>query len=133
MLADLAVAAAQRHELNAEFFAATLLQESAFDPDAISSAGAAGIAQFMFDTAQSYGVNPFDVQSAINGSAELLSEYVGAYQNQGDPYALALAAYNAGPAAVAHYHGVPPYPETQTYIDDVYERWARILRDERAK
>ncbi len=133
-LAQTAVTAAQREGLDPEFFAATLLQESAFDPDALSSAGAVGIAQFTLDTAQSNGVNPFDPSDAIAGSARLLAGYVSEYTSKyRDPYAAALAAYNAGPGAVYAYHGVPPYAETRGYIMDVYERWARILADERAR
>lgn len=131
-LGDLAVTAAREEGLNPEFFAATLLQESAFEPRAVSGAGAVGIAQFTLETAASNGVNPFDPADAIAGSARLLSQYVTAYSGRyADPYAAALAAYNAGPGAVAHYHGVPPYPETRAYVSDVYDRWARILRDEK--
>lgn len=133
-LAQIAVDAAQREGLDPEFFSATLLAESAFDPDALSSAGAVGIAQFTLDTAQTDGVNPFDPADAIAGSARLLARYVNAYSGRyADPYAAALAAYNAGPGAVYAYHGVPPYAETRAYITDIYERWARILGDERAR
>lgn len=122
------VTAARRAGLPPEFLAATLLQESAFDPQAMSAAGAVGIGQFMPDTAALQGVDPFDPLDAIRGSAALLADYVSAYRsNYSDPYATALAAYNAGPGAVASYHGVPPYPETQAYVADIYERWARIL------
>ncbi|MFN2528090.1 MAG: lytic transglycosylase domain-containing protein [Candidatus Baltobacteraceae bacterium] len=131
-LADVAVHAAGTQRLNPEFFCAAILQESAFDPNAVSSAGAVGIAQFTLETAASYGVDPFDPFDALSGAAALLAQYVrdytGRYQ---DPYAAALAAYNAGPGAVAQYRGVPPYPETQQYIGDIYYRWARILQDER--
>lgn len=131
-LADQAVHAANAQSLNPEFFCATILQESAFDPSALSSAGAVGIAQFTLETAQAYGVDAFDPRDAISGSSVLLAQYVRDYTGRyDDPYAAALAAYNAGPAAVARYHGVPPYPETQTYISDIYYRWARILNDER--
>lgn len=131
-LADIAVRAAGARGLNPEFFCATILQESAFDPDALSSAGAIGIAQFTLETAQSYGVDPFDPAAALRGSAALLAQYVREYTGRyDDPYAAALAAYNAGPGSVAQYHGVPPYAETQSYIGDIYYRWARILRDER--
>jgi soluble lytic murein transglycosylase-like protein len=131
-LADVAIAAARSEDLDADFFGATLLQESAFDPNAISSAGAVGIAQFTIATADAYGVDPFDVETAIRGAAALLAEYVRRYRGRyEDPYAVALAAYNAGPDAVAKYGGVPPYAETRTYIADVYERWARIVGDER--
>lgn len=131
-LADLAVNAARRENLNAEFFAATILQESAFDPRALSSAGAVGIAQFTLDTADTFSVDPFDPRAAIDGAARLIAQYVRTYEGRyDDPYAAALAAYNAGPGAVEHYRGVPPYPETRAYVSDIYERWARILRDEK--
>jgi soluble lytic murein transglycosylase-like protein len=118
--------------IDPEFFCATLLQESAFAPDALSSAGAIGIGQFMLETADAHKIDPFDPSDAIRGSAALLARYVRAYDGvYRDRYAAALAAYNAGPGSVARYHGPPPYPETRGYIADVYDRWARILRDER--
>src|SRR5579884_1603571 len=131
MLSDAAVRAAGRYGLPPEFLAAALLQESAFDPQAISSAGAVGIAQFMPSTADGIGVDPFDPYDAIDGAARLLSTYVRAYASFPNPYALALAAYNAGPAAVEHYRGVPPDAETQAYIDDIVDRWAKIAGYER--
>jgi soluble lytic murein transglycosylase-like protein len=86
---------------------------------------------FTLSTADAYGVDPFDWRDAMRGSADLLARYVQAYRGTyDDPYAAALAAYNAGPGAVAYYHGIPPYPETQDYIADIYDRWARIVRDE---
>ncbi|GAC1499427.1 MAG: hypothetical protein NVS1B14_02900 [Vulcanimicrobiaceae bacterium] len=131
-LADVALDAARSARLNPEFFCATLIQESAFDPNAVSSAGAVGIAQFTLETADASGVDPFDPLSAIAGAAALLSGYLHDYTGKyADPYAASLAAYNAGPAAVSRYRGVPPYPETQAYVSDVYARWARILSDER--
>lgn len=130
-LAIVADRAARREKLNGLFLSATLLQESAFDPHAISSAGAVGIGQFTIDTAEIVGVDPFDPRSAIAGSARLLARYVARYRAPHvDPYALALAAYNAGPLAVARYHGVPPYAETRDYINDIHERMVRLI-DER--
>jgi soluble lytic murein transglycosylase-like protein len=126
--------AARRAGLNQDFFGATILQESAFDPFAISSAGALGIAQFMLYTADAFSINPLDPRDALTGSAALLSTYVAHYRarfSDADPYALALAAYNAGPLAVDRYSGVPPYAETRMYIGDIYERIARIVSDER--
>lgn len=132
-LAGETVRAARANGLESEFLAALLLQESAFDPRAISSAGAIGIAQFTLPTAQSQGVNPFDPESSIAGAAMLAAEYVRAYRRDyPNPYAIALAAYNAGPDAVTQYNGVPPYPETKAYIADVYERWEGILQEEAA-
>jgi soluble lytic murein transglycosylase-like protein len=129
-LASASVHLAQGQGLDYGFFAATLLQESAFEPRALSAAGAVGIAQFTLDTASDYGVDPFDPLDAMRGSARLLGDYVRAYQGvYPDPYATTLAAYNAGPGAVEHYGGVPPYPETKEYIALVYDRWGRIVRD----
>ena len=120
--------AAGREGVEAPFLAATLLQESAFDPSAVSSAGAVGIAQFTVPTAREYGVDPWEPRSAIDGAAHLLAAYVDVYRGRDDdPYALALAAYNAGPGAVKAYNGVPPYAETREFIVDVRDRWSRIV------
>jgi soluble lytic murein transglycosylase-like protein len=128
LLAVHVIRAARERGLPPSFLAATLLQESAFDPSAVSSAGAVGIAQFTVPTAAEYDVDPWDPGSAIDGASRLLAAYVAAYRGRGeDPYALALAAYNAGPAAVTAYKGVPPYRETREYIADVRERWSRIV------
>ncbi len=131
-LASRATAAARGQGIPPEWFCATMLQESGFDPNAVSAAGALGIAQFTIDTADAYGVDPLDPGDALTGAAALLGRYVRRYRADGasDPYALALAAYNAGPGAVRSYGGVPPYPETRGYIDDIEDRWARIARDE---
>jgi soluble lytic murein transglycosylase-like protein len=124
--------AARVNDLPPEFLAATLLQESAFDPQAISLAGAIGIAQFMPSTADAAGVDPFDPYDAIRGAARLLGEYVRDYDRRyPNPYVDALAAYNAGPGAVEAYRGVPPYAETRGYIDDIADRWAKIAGYER--
>lgn len=131
-LAHATVRAARANDLPPEFLAATLLQESAFDPRAVSPAGAVGIAQFTIDTADSYGVDPFDPFDAIDGAARLLSMYYRQYRSEyDDAFATTLAAYNAGPGAVAEYHGVPPYAETKEYVALIYERWARIAGYER--
>jgi hypothetical protein len=127
LLSSAVVRAAERNGLPPEFLAATLLQESAFDPQAISAAGAVGIAQFMPDTADVAGIDPFNPYEAIDGAAMLLSRYVLHYsQHYPNTYAVALAAYNAGPGAVDFYHGIPPYAETRDYIADIVDRWARI-------
>lgn len=131
LLAGTTIVWARRVGIDPGFLAATLLQESAFDPRAMSSAGAMGIGQFTAGTADAFGVDPWDPFAGIAGTARVLATYVAGYRRQGarDPYALALAAYNAGPLAVARYGGVPPYPETLGYIADIYERWSRIDRD----
>jgi soluble lytic murein transglycosylase-like protein len=118
---------ARERKLPPQFLAATLLQESAFDPTAMSPAGAIGIAQFTVATAAVYGVDPWDPDSAIDGAARVLAAYLADYRASDDPYAWTLAAYNAGPGAVAAYHGVPPYRETRDYIIDVRDRWSRMV------
>ena len=118
---------ARAADLAPEFLAATLLQESAFDPRAVSAAGAVGIAQFMPSTAAGVGVDPFDPFDAIAGAAALLGSYVRGYDGiYANPYVAALSAYNAGPGAVDAYHGEPPYRETREYVEDVVDRWAQI-------
>ena len=128
LLAQRVREAARAQHLAPSFLAATLLQESAFDQRAVSVAGAVGIAQFTVPTAAIVGVDPWDPSSAIDGAARLLARYVDGYRGgRDDPYALALAAYDAGPLAVARYNGVPPYPETRDYIAMVRTRWSRIV------
>jgi hypothetical protein len=109
--------AAARWNVSAAMLAAQLLVESNFDPNAVSPAGAQGIAQFMPGTAASYGLkDPFDPEQAINAQAHLMSDLLRQFHS----IPLALAAYNAGPGAVAACKCVPPYPETRAYV-------ARIL------
>lgn len=92
-----------------------LNQESGFNPDSVSKAGAVGIAQFIPETAASMGIDPTDPQQAIKGAARLLRME---YDNFGS-WELALAAYNAGGRAVSKYNGIPPYPETQNYVESI--------------
>ncbi len=109
--------AAARWNVSAGLIAAQIMAESNFNPNAVSPAGAQGIAQFMPGTAASYGLDdPFDAEQAINAQAHLMSDLLRQFHS----IPLALAAYNAGPGAVAGCDCVPPYPETQAYV-------ARIL------
>jgi Transglycosylase SLT domain/D-alanyl-D-alanine carboxypeptidase len=109
--------AASRWKVSAGLLAAQLMAESGFNPGAVSAAGARGIAQFLPGTAAAYGLHdPFDAESAIEAQAHLMADLLGRFGST--PFA--LAAYNAGPGAVAACGCVPPYPETQAYV-------ARIL------
>jgi soluble lytic murein transglycosylase-like protein len=110
-------AAAADYGVDSALLRAVIHAESAFNPMAISSKGAQGLMQLMPDTASDLGVtNAFDTAQNIRGGArylgELLKDFNGNIQ-------LATAAYNAGPAAVQKYHGVPPYDETQLYVQRV--------------
>jgi hypothetical protein len=108
---------ASRWNVSTGLLAAQLMAESGFNPGAVSPAGALGIAQFMPATAGTYGLrDPFDPIAAIDAQAHLMSDLLRRFRS----IPLALAAYNAGPGAVAACSCVPPYPETRAYI-------ARIL------
>ncbi len=93
----LARQAALNAGINPDAFVRQIQQESGFNPDATSSAGAVGIAQFMPGTAASMGVNPYDPASALNGAARMMASQAAQF---GGNYAMALAAYNAGAGAV---------------------------------
>ena len=107
--------AAADNGIPASLLAALLYHESRFEPDAVSSAGAEGIAQFMPATAAGMGIDPYDPTQAIDGAAQLLGSYTTEFGN----YADALAAYDAGSSAVERYGGIPPYAETQAYVPAV--------------
>jgi soluble lytic murein transglycosylase-like protein len=107
--------AAQQNNVPPQILTALLNQESGFNPNAVSRAGATGIAQFMPGAAASNGVDPTDPNSSINGAAQYLNELYTQFQS----WPLALAAYNAGAGAVEKYGGIPPYPETQNYVNSI--------------
>lgn len=107
------LASAARHDVSAALLAAQLMAESNFNPNAVSAAGAQGIAQFMPATAAAYGLrDPFDPVASIDAQARMMGELVARF----DSVELALAAYNAGPGAVGSCNCIPPYPETQAYV-----------------
>jgi soluble lytic murein transglycosylase-like protein len=111
--ADVISRASQRWNVGAAVLSAQLYAESNFNPFASSPAGAQGIAQFMPGTAASYSLsNPFDPNAAIDAQAHLMHDLLRQFAS----VPLALAAYNAGPAAVAACGCIPPYPETQAYV-----------------
>jgi len=105
--------AAQRWSVGANLLAAQIYAESGFNPFARSPAGAVGIAQFIPSTARAYGLtDPFDPAQAIDAQAHLMHDMLARFGS----VPLALAAYNAGPGAVAACGCVPPYPETRAYV-----------------
>ncbi len=113
--APLIIRAAQRWSVSAQLLAAQLYAESGFNPFARSPAGAEGIAQFMPGTAEAMGLlDPFDPDAAIDAQAHLMRDLLGRFGS----VPLALAAYNAGPGAVAACGCIPPFPETRAYVDE---------------
>ncbi len=109
---SMARAAARKHAVPEDLFARLVQRESGFNPGARSVKGAIGLAQLMPDTAARLGVDPTDPAANLEGGARYLRQM---YDRFGD-WKLALAAYNAGPDAVASYSGVPPYAETIAYV-----------------
>lgn len=109
--------AAQRNGVEPALLQGLIQQESGFDANAQSGAGAAGLTQLMPGTAASMGVaNPLDPAESIEGGARYLGELMRQFGGNASD---ALAAYNAGPGAVQQYGGVPPYAETESYVSKV--------------
>jgi soluble lytic murein transglycosylase-like protein len=117
---EMAAKAGAAHDLDVELLASVIRAESNGDVHAVSRAGARGLMQLMPGTASKLGVaDSFRADQNINGGTEYLNSLLERYH---DNLALALAAYNAGPAAVDKYRGIPPYRETRLYV-------ARIIHD----
>lgn len=127
--------AAARFRLDPALLHAVIKAESNYNPSAVSRAGACGLMQLMPATARALGVsNIFDPWQNVSGGARYLREQLDRF---GD-IELALAAYNAGPAAVSRYAiagqsrgGIPPFPETRAYVSRVIRYWREIAADPR--
>src|SRR5580704_2512822 len=108
---QLAEAAALKYALPAAFVSSVMRAESGFNPAALSPKGAIGLMQLMPGTARDLGVDPNKPAENAEAGARYLRDLLAKYEDRPDQVQLALAAYNAGTAAVERYHGVPPYPE----------------------
>ena len=125
--------AGNRHGVDRHLIQSVIKAESGYDPMAVSSAGARGLMQLMPETAALYSVrNIHNPVQNIDGGTRHLKRLINKYDGN---VKMALAAYNAGETVVAQYNGVPPYPETKTYIQRVMEFYRELtgkkLRDER--
>lgn len=107
--------ASNRHGIDPTLVRAVIQVESNYQPRARSATGARGLMQLMPSTARQYGVNnPYDPASNIEGGTKHLKSLLTRF-----PLKLALAAYNAGEAAVQRFGGVPPFAETRSYVDRI--------------
>jgi soluble lytic murein transglycosylase-like protein len=112
--------AGEKHHIDPDFISSVVRAESGFHPRAISPKGARGLMQLMPETATNLGVkDSFDTNENVEAGTLYLRQLLEKFDYDA---VRALAAYNAGPERVAHYHGVPPYRETRNYV-------SRIVRD----
>ncbi len=114
--------AANKFQVSPELVRSVIEVESNYDPYAVSDKGAEGLMQLMPATARRFGVtNAFDARQNIEGGVRYLKFLQDTFQDD----RLAIAAYNAGENAVARYGGVPPYPETMSYVDKVGKKYSQ--------
>jgi len=113
---------AEAHDLSPALLEALVWQESRWRVDAVSPAGAVGLAQLMPATARALGVDPRDPVQNLSGGARYLRQQLDLFDGDVEK---ALAAYNAGPGRVLKAGGIPPIRETQAYVQAIVARLSR--------
>ena len=115
---------ANKYNVDSDFIKAIIKQESNFNSNATSKKGAMGLMQLMPKTAQSLGVvDAYNPNQNIEGGVKYLRGLLDRFDNNNE---LALAAYNAGPTAVKKYGGIPPYKETQNYVNSIMSAYEQF-------
>lgn len=118
----------EKYGIDSDFIKAIIKQESGFNAKATSKKGAMGLMQLMPKTAESLGVlDAYNPSQNIEGGVKYLKSLLDKY---GDNKEMALAAYNAGPGTVKKYGGIPPYKETQNYINAIMNTYNKVKEAE---
>jgi soluble lytic murein transglycosylase-like protein len=120
--------ASRKHRVPAAFIKSIVAAESNFNALAISAKGAIGLMQLMPATAQLFGADPAIPAQNVDAGTHYLRVLMDRYHRYRDSLRRVIAAYNAGPGAVDHYRGVPPYPETQIYVTRVLSFFRQFSR-----
>jgi soluble lytic murein transglycosylase-like protein len=122
-------AAAEKHGVPAAFVKSIVAAESNFDPTVVSPKGAVGLMQLMPQTAQQYGADPKVPEQNVDAGTRYLKYLIAKYRGSKNWLRRVIAAYNAGPAVVDRYRGVPPFKETRTYVTRVLGYLRQFQRD----
>jgi soluble lytic murein transglycosylase-like protein len=119
---DLITRASERHGVSFSLLKALIKIESDFNPRAISSAGAKGLMQIMPENIRAFNIkDPFDPWENIMGGTRYLKQLIRRFNGK---LPMALAAYNAGPNMVDRYKRIPPFEETENYVEKVMEYYS---------
>ena len=129
---ELVTRAATHNGLPPEIVHSVARAESNYRTDAVSPKGAIGVMQLMPGTAAELNANPYDPAQNVEAGARYLRDLLIKYENDPHQVSKAIAAYNAGPAAVDKYNGVPPYRETVAYVNRVLKQYEKEQQKKKA-